>query len=117
VIQAGLVGGQAGFPANLQPFGQIIIGGGLNTFPLGTVTHVITHELGHCFGFRHSDFYNRAISCGLGGNEGPADVGANLIPGTPGDAVVGGSIMNACFRNSEIGEFTASDIVSLNAMY
>jgi hypothetical protein len=117
VIQPGLVGGVAGFPANLRPFGQITIGGGLSTFDVNTVEHVITHEIGHCFGFRHSDFFNRAISCGSGGDEGDAGVGANHIPNTPTGAVVGGSIMNACFRNFENGEFTGSDITSLDAMY
>src|SRR5262249_16490361 len=64
VIQPGLVGGSSGFPSGGLPFGTINIGDGLSTFPLSTVTHVITHELGHTIGFRHSDFFNRSISCG-----------------------------------------------------
>jgi hypothetical protein len=80
--------------------------------------HVISHELGHCIGFRHSDYYNRAISCGgSASNEGTAGVGANLIPGTPSTAVVGGSIMNACFRSTETGEWTSSDVTALNYLY
>jgi hypothetical protein len=117
VIQPGLVGGSAGFPSGGLPFGQIIIGGGLSTFSVDTIEHVITHELGHTIGFRHSDYYNRSISCGSGGDEGQAGVGAIHIPGTPTTAVVGGSIMNSCFRSIESGEFTGTDVTALRALY
>jgi hypothetical protein len=117
VIQPGLVGGVSGFPSGGLPFGTINIGDGLSTFSVDTIEHVITHEIGHTIGFRHSDFFNRSISCGTGGNEGDAGVGAILIPGTPSGATVGGSIMNSCFRTVETGEFTDSDLVALRAMY
>lgn len=117
VIAPGVVGGSSGFPSGGLPFSTINIGGGLSTFSIDTIEHVITHELGHTLGFRHSDFFNRSISCGTGGNEGDAGVGAILIPGTPSDAVVGGSIMNSCFRTAETGEFTGSDITALLALY
>lgn len=79
--------------------------------------HVITHELGHTVGFRHSDYFNRSISCGRGGNEGSAGVGAIHIPGTPTGATVGDSIMNSCFRSSETGEFTSTDVTALRELY
>jgi hypothetical protein len=110
-------GGSAGFPSGGNPYGTINIGTGLQSYSNDVNEHVITHELGHCIGFRHSDYYNRAISCGSGGNEGTAGVGAILIPGTPSTAVVGGSIMNSCFRSTETGEFTSSDITALNYLY
>jgi hypothetical protein len=110
-------GGSAGFPSGGLPYGTVNIGTGLNSYSVDVNEHVITHELGHCIGFRHSDYYNRAISCGSGGNEGTAGVGANHIPGTPTTATVGGSIMNACFRSSETGEWTSSDITALNYLY
>ncbi|WP_323390082.1 M57 family metalloprotease [Myxococcus qinghaiensis] len=116
-IDPNMNGGVAGFPANGLPFGSITIGGLLSQYGVDVIEHVITHELGHTIGFRHSDYYNRAISCGTGGNEGAAGVGAIHIPGTPTNAVVGGSIMNACFRSSETGEFTGSDVTALLAMY
>lgn len=110
-------GGVAGFPSGGLPFNRITIG--VETADLGTNTteHVITHELGHCVGFRHSDFFDRSISCGEGGNEGSGGVGAILIPGTPSGAVVGGSIMNSCFRASETGEFTSTDVTALQTLY
>ena len=113
-------GGVSGFPSGGRPFNTINIGSGLQsaTFSVDTVEHVITHELGHTVGFRHSDFFNRSISCGgAATNEGGGGVGAILIPGTPSGATVGGSIMNSCFRQSETGEFTASDRTALNALY
>jgi hypothetical protein len=115
---SGPTGGSSGFPSGGLPFNTINIGSGLSTFAVGTVTHVIIHELGHTIGFRHSDFFNRAISCGgAASNEGTAGVGATLIPGTPSGATVGGSIMNACFRTTEAGRFTSSDVTALQFLY
>ena len=113
-------GGVSGFPSGGRPFNAINIGSGLqaSTFPTATVTHVITHELGHTIGFRHSDFFNRSISCGgAATNEGNGGVGAILIPGTPSGATVGGSVMNSCFRQNETGRFTSTDITALNTIY
>ncbi|GMU03480.1 hypothetical protein KH5H1_76020 [Corallococcus caeni] len=111
-------GGSAGFPSGGLPYNTINIGTSLNTYSVDVNEHVITHELGHTIGFRHSDYYNRAISCGgAASNEGTAGVGAILISGTPSTATVGGSIMNSCFRSTETGEWTSSDITALNAIY
>jgi Dual-action HEIGH metallo-peptidase len=117
---SGGTGGSSGFPTGGRPFNTINIGSGLQAaqFGVDTVEHVITHEIGHTIGFRHSDFFNRSISCGgAATNEGNGGVGAILIPGTPSGAVVGGSIMNSCFRQVETGEFTGTDITALNAIY
>ena len=113
-------GGVSGFPSGGRPFNAINIGSGLQaaTFPTATVTHVMTHELGHTIGFRHSDFFNRSISCGgTATNEGDGGVGAILIAGTPSGATVGGSIMNSCFRQNETGRFTSTDVTALNTLY
>ncbi|MFP2931716.1 zinc-dependent metalloprotease [Pyxidicoccus sp. 3LG] len=110
-------GGSAGFPSNGLPYGVINIGIGLNSYSADVNEHVITHELGHTIGLRHTDYYNRAISCGSGGSEGSASVGAIHIPGTPTTALVGSSIMNSCFRSTETGEFTSADITALNYLY
>lgn len=114
---SGPVGGSSGFPSGGLPFDSFQIGSGLSSFPVNTITHVIIHELGHTIGFRHSDFFDRSISCGSGGNEGDAGVGAIHISGTPTGATVGGSVMNSCFRSVESGQFTSSDVTALNALY
>ncbi|WP_140864005.1 M57 family metalloprotease [Myxococcus xanthus] len=110
-------GAQAGFPSGGLPYGKILIGTGLNSYSVEVNEHVITHELGHAIGFRHSDYYNRSISCGDGGNEGEAGVGVIHIPNTPTTATVGGSLMNSCGLTADIGEWTASDITALNYLY
>ncbi|HWO25104.1 MAG TPA: M57 family metalloprotease [Kofleriaceae bacterium] len=117
VIAPGVVGGSAGFPSGGLPYSTINIGDGLAPYGVEVIEHVITHELGHTIGFRHSDYYNRSISCGSGGNEGSAGVGAILIPGTPSTATVGNSLMNSCFRSVETGEFTSSDVTALITLY
>jgi hypothetical protein len=115
---SGPTGGSSGFPSGGLPFSSVQIGRGLASFATNTVAHVITHELGHCVGFRHSDFFDRSISCGgQPSNEGDGGIGAILIPGTPSGAVLGGSVMNSCFRTVEAGVFTSTDITALNALY
>ncbi|HEX2687573.1 MAG TPA: M57 family metalloprotease [Kofleriaceae bacterium] len=115
---SGPTGGSSGFPSGGLPFNTFQIGKSLSSFDVNTIEHVITHELGHCVGFRHSDFFDRSISCGGSPtNEGDGGVGAILIQGTPSGATVGGSIMNSCFRTLETGEFTNSDVTALNALY
>ncbi|RKH74671.1 zinc-dependent metalloprotease [Corallococcus aberystwythensis] len=107
----------AGYPSGGLPYGTITIGTGWNTAPLDTVEHIITHELGHTLGMRHSDYYSQVISCGTGGSEGTAGVGAILIPGTPATSYVNGSIFNACLPPNPTGEFTSTDITALYSLY
>ncbi len=118
VMEDDTVGGSSGFPSGGLPYDTINIGSGLSSYATSTITHVVTHEIGHTIGFRHSDYYNRSISCGgSSSNEGSAGIGAIRISGTPSTATVGGSIMNSCFRTTETGEFTSTDITALQALY
>ncbi len=109
----------AGFPKNGKPHNLIRMNtsfyGGSNR--LGNTASVIAHEIGHCIGFRHTDYANRSYSCGSGGNEGPAGVGAVHIPGTPTGFAVANSWMLACIPRNTNRPFIASDKNALQRLY
>lgn len=115
--QNGGAGGVAGFPfGDGRPFNSVTIYSGLDSYTTDVVEHVITHELGHCVGLRHTDWFNRSYSCGSGGNEGQAGVGSHHIPGTP-TSYDANSIMLACFNSGVNGEFSTDDRDALNYLY
>jgi hypothetical protein len=113
--------GSSGFPTSSgNPYSRIQ----MNTHPqaygsnpnVQYVGSVIQHEIGHCIGFRHTDWMNRAYSCGSGGNEGGTqNPGAIQIPGTPSGPDAG-SWMLAC-SNGGNRTFNSNDRVALNYLY
>ena len=110
----------AGFPtASGEPYGQVkinsrYIGNNPNTNYLATI---LAHEIGHCIGFRHTDYMDRSYSCGGGtANEGASTVGAVHIPGTPTDADPG-SWMLACLSASTNRPFNNNDKTALGYLY
>ena len=114
--------GSAGFPdAAGNPYTQIKMSGVLESkYGLSTngIATIIAHEMGHCIGFRHTDYYNRAISCGGAvSDEGASTVGAVLIPGTPSTATAAAkSWMLACTDGGD-RPFNNDDRTALNALY
>ena len=114
--------GSAGFPtASGDPYGEIKMSGilessyGLSTAGIATI---IAHEMGHCIGMRHTDYFNRSISCGgSASNEGDGGVGANHIPGTPTGATASAkSWMLACTDGGD-RPFNNDDKTALNYLY
>ena len=115
--------GSAGFPSsNGNPYGQIKMSGILqSTYGLGVngIATIMAHEMGHCIGFRHTDWFDRSISCGGGtSNEGSGSVGAVNIPGTPTGANPNSDLswMLSCTDGGN-RPFTNNDQTALDWMY
>jgi hypothetical protein len=109
----------AGFPTSSgQPYGQVKVNSRqLNGQPLGTVASVLAHEIGHCIGFRHTDYMNRSYSCGGSPtNEGASTVGAIHIPGTP-TGPDANSWMLSCIGSGQNRPFNNNDKAALNYLY
>lgn len=115
--------GSAGFPTSSgDPYGEIKMSGILEStygLSLNGIATIMAHEIGHCIGFRHTDYFDRSISCGgPATNEGDGGVGANHIPGTPtgADLQGAGSWMLSCTDGSN-RPFTNADKTALDYLY
>ncbi len=109
----------AGFPSGGNPYNSVKV----NSDYLGTnpgtnyLATILAHEIGHCIGFRHTDYMNRAYSCGGSYyNEGASTVGAIHIPGTPTGADPN-SWMLACIGTGSNRYFNANDKTALRYIY
>lgn len=113
--------GSSGFPTRKgDPYGQIQMNTNAQAYgsnpDVNYLTSVLQHEIGHCIGFRHTDYFNRAYSCGgTATNEGASNIGAILIPGTPSTADAN-SWMLACSNGGD-RTFNTNDKVALNYLY
>lgn len=105
--------GSAGFPSGGSPYGTIRMKP--STFgsnpSSGYATTVITHEMGHCIGFRHTDYMARVCD---GSNEGAGSLGAILIPGTT-SGIDSASWMISCTGGNV--PFSSYDQIALKALY
>ena len=109
----------AGFPSGGNPYSSVRVNADYLGSNPGTnyLATILAHELGHCIGFRHTDYMNRAYSCGgTAVNEGSGSVGAVHIPGTP-TGPSSGSWMLACIGGGQNRYFTSSDRTALNYLY
>ena len=110
-------GGVAGFPTSAGAPNKFVQIYNIEQFSTGVNEHVITHEIGHSIGFRHSDWFDR-LSCPSSsqGNEGTGSDGAVHISGTPTGRDLT-SVMQACFSTSVSGNFNNNDVTALEFMY
>jgi hypothetical protein len=119
LVNTGQYIASAGFPDSRgNPYGEVKYAKRYATgYSDGFMTTVLAHEMGHCIGFRHTDYMNRSYSCGgSGGNEGAGSVGAVHIPGTPTDPDKA-SWMLACLSATTDRPFNANDKTALNYLY
>ena len=112
----------AGFPSGGNPYNKVTvysrnIGTGTSTTFINYLATILTHEVGHCIGFRHTDYFNRALSCGGSPtNEGASTVGAIHIPGTP-TGFDDGSFMLSCIGRNDNRPFNQNDVTALEYLY
>ena len=118
IVNGGNYIASAGFPSGGDPYGEVKFNRQYQNYSAGFLATVISHEMGHCIGFRHTDWMNRAYSCGTGGSEGQqtTGVGAVLIPGTP-SGPDSGSWMLACLSATTNRPFNNNDKTALNYLY
>jgi hypothetical protein len=114
----GVLGQSGGFPQNGEPApGFTLVPNVIGNQTTNAIATIMAHEMGHCIGFRHTDYMNRAYSCGgTATNEGASTVGAILIPGTPSSPDPN-SWMLACVGNNVSRPFNANDLTALNYLY
>ena len=109
----------SGFPSGGNPYPSVRVNSAYLGSNPGTnyLATILAHEIGHCIGFRHTDYMNRAYSCGgTPVNEGASTVGAIHIPGTP-SGPDSGSWMLACIGSGQNRPFNANDRTALNYLY
>jgi len=117
-LGSGVLGQSGGFPTNGNPApGFTLVPSVINSTNTNYIATIMAHEMGHCIGFRHTDYMNRAYSCGgSASNEGASNVGAIQIPGTPA-AADPNSWMLACVGNGVNRPFNTNDATALSYLY
>jgi hypothetical protein len=108
----------AGFPSSGNPYNEIKVNArAIGNQPQATVASILAHEMGHCIGFRHTDYMDRSYSCGgQPVNEGASTVGAIFIPGTNPDPDPN-SWMLSCIGSGDDRPFNSNDRTALNYLY
>jgi len=118
VINGGNYIASSGFPTSGgDPYGEVKFNRQYQNMAANTLTSVLAHEIGHCIGFRHTDYMDRSYSCGGSPtNEGSAGIGAINIPGTP-TGPDSGSWMLSCIGNGVNRPFNNNDKTALGYLY
>jgi hypothetical protein len=114
----------SGFPTSSgDPYGQVKVNsqfigtGNTGSTFVNYLATIFAHEVGHCIGFRHTDYMDRSYSCGGSyANEGASTVGAVWIANTPKTAEPN-SFMLACISSGQNRPFDNYDKIALAALY
>ncbi|WP_298545597.1 M57 family metalloprotease [uncultured Aquimarina sp.] len=121
-------GGFADFPdENGNPGAFVAIGSDANNFAAqfpDAIEHLVTHELGHTIGFRHTDWNTRQTCVDFGLEPEPSEepnppaLIFGTLPSIPGVIEQSNSIMNACFGVRAVtGELNVFDKNGLRSLY
>ncbi len=129
----GKVEGSAGIPqfnseGAINPYKWVALYSPLSDKGNNRITRTIMHEIGHCLGLRHSDWYDTRVSCGQGNGGQQTSlyfvdgqpIGYFHVPGTPIDAYDDlSSVMTACapLDVQVTGEFSAYDKATLQYLF
>ncbi|RRT94047.1 MULTISPECIES: M57 family metalloprotease [Empedobacter] len=101
----------AGFPTNTgKAYNEILVNTNFNNnYQVSESQKIynLVHELGHCIGFRHTNWYSSG--------EGAGSVGANQIPGSPTSD--SNSVMNGGTALNSWKGFSNWDIFSVKYLY
>ncbi len=117
IVNGGGYIASAGFPSGGNPYYEVKFNRTYQDWGVPTLGSVLAHEIGHCIGFRHTDYMNRAYSCGgSASNEGDGGVGAIHIPNTP-TGPDAGSWMLACTGSTTDRPFNTADKIALAELY
>ena len=112
----GAAGGQSGFPSGGTPYQWVQIFGDTDALNPNLIEHIITHEIGHCIGLRHTDWFSKESCDSPKPIEEEEPAGAVHIVRTPKE-YDSSSLMNSCWGENEDGEFGSFDIVALQELY
>ena len=114
--------GSSGFPDSRgNPYPTVKINASaMNSYAspdwISFLGHLFSHEVGHCIGFRHTDWFDRSLGCGSG-NEGAGGAGAILIPGTPGMTNVDTDSWMLSCMGWPGHSFSSYDLIALAYLY
>ncbi|WP_340202110.1 M57 family metalloprotease [Ascidiimonas sp. W6] len=108
----------AGLPSYGAPYYEIKMNNKYyNTSkPPGNTVSVVTHEIGHCIGFRHMDYKDISYSCGGSPRADDTLGGVNPVAGT-GNGNTPNSWMLACTSGSANRPFILTDKIALYNLY